>query len=75
MGCVMNAKRFDCVEMKNAIQKRLFAERKGMRPEQIIREMHIVLETSNSPAARFWRAIDGGKSMSSARSRRKTVTV
>ncbi len=48
-------KSFDCVEMKNAIQEQLRKEREGLSDKQIQEERMRRLETSDTPAARFWR--------------------
>jgi hypothetical protein len=50
-------KKFDCVKMKDEIQARLLAEYRGLSDEEITRRIHRKLEASDSPVARWWRAI------------------
>ena len=66
------AKKFDCVKMKDEIQARLLAEYRGLSDEEVTRRMHRKLEASDSPAARWWRAIVARETESAAsRGRRK----
>ncbi len=48
-------KTFDCVKMKNDIQRKMQAERSGMTDAQWIATLHETLEKSDSPLARRWR--------------------
>ncbi len=48
-------KSFDCVEMKNAVQKQLNKEYDGLTDEEIRKRRLHKLETSDSPLARTWR--------------------
>ena len=50
-------KRFDCVEMKNAIQARLLDQREGLAEEEIEQQIAELLATSGDPLARKWRRI------------------
>ncbi len=50
-------KPFDCVDMKNAIQRDLAKEWKGLSDEEIRRRIHRRLETSDDPLARWWRSV------------------
>ena len=50
-------KRFDCVEMKNAIQARLQEEREGLTDEEVRQQIAEFLATSDNPLARKWRRI------------------
>lgn len=54
-------KKFDCVEMKDAIQRKLSLRRKGMSGRAIQSEMEKELEWSRSPIARYWRDIRDGE--------------
>jgi hypothetical protein len=51
-----NAKSFDCVEMKNAIQAQVHNEYEGLDEHEIARRRRQWLETSDSPVAKWWRA-------------------
>lgn len=61
-------KRFDCVEMKNAIQSKLVMRRSGMSPEEFIADVEISLKTSKDPIGQYWRSICLNKRQSSRRS-------
>lgn len=50
-------KEFDCVEMKNAIQKRLVSRRRGMTGEAFIRDVEATLARSSAPVVQFWRSL------------------
>ncbi|RJP25129.1 MAG: hypothetical protein C4527_17525 [Candidatus Omnitrophota bacterium] len=50
-------KKFDCVEMKNAIQAQLRKEYEGLSDEEIRTRIKHKLETSDTPAARLWRRL------------------
>ena len=54
-------KSFDCVEMKNEIQRRLHEERKGMTPSEIKVAVEEKLEKSQAPIAQWWRKINKKK--------------
>jgi len=49
------AKEFDCVEMKNRIQREILAEEEHTGEEEERRRRRDWLETSDSPLARLWR--------------------
>ena len=49
------AKRFDCVEMKNAIQARLVARRRGMSPSEFVADVEMSLMKSKDPIGQYWR--------------------
>lgn len=51
------AKQFDCVEMKNEIQRKLREKHKGMTEEDIRRRFLHEMESSDSPVARWWRTV------------------
>jgi hypothetical protein len=48
-------KNFDCVEMKNVIQRRLQRRRRGMSTDEVISDVQRSIEESDSPAAAWWR--------------------
>ena len=50
-------KAFDCVAMKDEIQRKLREKHKGMTDEEIRDRFLRELETSNSPIARWWRRV------------------
>ena len=52
---------FDCVEMKNAIQRQLREERSGMTDKQQREALREKLDTSQSPVAVWWRKIRAEK--------------
>ena len=54
-------KKFDCVEMKNAIQARLVARYRGVEASRLAEEIEERLARSNQPIAKFWRRISGEK--------------
>ena len=60
-------KKFDCVEMKNAIQARLVARRKGMRPSEFMADVESSLSHSKEPIGDFWRKIRPGRTSSPRR--------
>lgn len=51
-------KDFDCVEMKNEIQKRLYERRKNMTHQQELEDIEKRLTDSQSPIAQWWRRIE-----------------
>ena len=59
-------KTFDCVEMKNAIQRKLREERSGMTDKQQREALREKLDTSQSPAAVWWRKIRAEKPQQTA---------
>ena len=50
-------KALDCVELKNAIQARLLAEREGMSDDEVRALVRRRLATSDSPIAQLWRRL------------------
>ena len=50
-------KKFDCVEMKNAVQNRLVKERRSVGDREFERRHREWLETSDDPLARWWRRL------------------
>ena len=50
-------KQFDCVEMKNEIQRKLREKQKGMSDHEIREGFLRELETSDSSIARWWRRV------------------
>ncbi len=50
-------KLFDAVEMKNRIQAQLRKEHEGLSGEEIERRRRVWLETSDDPAAKWWRSV------------------
>lgn len=52
----VRTKTFDCVEMKNAIQRKLSEEWKGLSDDEIRRRIHHRLETSDDELSRWWRS-------------------
>ena len=60
------AKRFDCVEVKNAIQARLVARRRGMSPSEFVADVEMSVMKSTDPIGKFWRKISS-KTTPSAR--------
>jgi len=52
-------KKFDCVEMKNMIQTKLRLQREGMSDQAIQDQVEEELAVSQSPVAKYWRAISG----------------
>ena len=50
-------KNFDCIEMKNAIQARIIARRKGMKPSEILADIEQTLIRSQEPIAGLWRRL------------------
>lgn len=51
------SKTFDCVEMKNRIQRKLREEWKDLSDEQVRERIHRHLETSDDELARWWRQV------------------
>ena len=49
------AKEFDCVAMKNRIQREMLEEEERIGEEKGRRDRREWLETSDSPLARLWR--------------------
>ncbi len=54
---MVGKKTFDCVAMKDEIQKRRRQQYAGLSDEQIRQRMREALATSTDPAARKWREI------------------
>ncbi len=54
-------KPFDAVEMKNRIQAQLRKEQEGLSDEEIEGRRRAWLETSDDPAAKWWRSIQRAK--------------
>ena len=48
-------KEFDCVEMKNDIQRRLHERRKSMTHAEELKDIELRLASSQSPLAAWWR--------------------
>jgi len=61
-------KRFDCVEMKNAIQSKLVMRRSGMSPAEFVDDVEKSLKTSKDPIGQYWRRICLKERQSSRRS-------
>ena len=59
-------KKFDCVAMKDRIQKRRREERSGMTEKEIDAQLDSGLRTSTSPIAQLWRRISKEKTRSNA---------
>jgi len=57
-------KPFDAVEMKNCIQAQLRKEHEGLSEEEIERRRRAWLETSDDPAARWWRSVQRNRQLS-----------
>jgi hypothetical protein len=51
-------KSFDCVEMKNQIQKELLERWRGLTPEQIRLSIRAELMTDESVIGRLWRRLE-----------------
>jgi len=51
-------KDFDCIEMKNAIQARLIARRKGMKAAEVMADIEQTLNRSSEPIADLWRRLN-----------------
>ena len=51
------AKRFDCVEMKNAIQAKLLEEQERLGEEEARRRHQQWVHTSSDPLAIWWRRL------------------
>jgi len=58
------AKNFDCVQMKNDIQEKLYARRAGMTPAQQRADMDKQLESSDSLIAKWWRDVKPARASS-----------
>ena len=54
-------KDFDCVAMKDAIQARLVARRRGMNAVEFVTDVERTLAQSSAPIAEFWRRISAGQ--------------
>jgi hypothetical protein len=54
-------KSFDAVGTKNRIQAQLRKEHEGLSDEEIERRRRAWLETSDDPAAKWWRSIQRAK--------------
>jgi hypothetical protein len=51
-------KAFDCIAIKDEIQRRRRERYEGLSDEEIRRRMHETLATSPDPAARKWRELE-----------------
>jgi len=51
-------KAFDCVEMKDNIQKLMFKQMEGLSDEQRRAAVRDVLEKSRSPVGQLWRTLE-----------------
>jgi len=51
-------KNFDCVEMKDGIQKRMIRQMEGLSGEQRRAVLRDALEKSLSPIGELWRALE-----------------
>jgi hypothetical protein len=58
---VKKPKPFDAVALKNRIQVQLRKEHEGLSDEEIERRRRVWLETSDDPAAKWWRLIQRTK--------------
>ena len=61
-------KEFDCVEMKNSIQRRLQRRRRGMSADEFVADIQKSIADSKSPVATWWKQhdrehIESGKSL------------
>jgi len=54
-------KKFDCVEMKNAIQAKMLEERRQLGEAEVIRRHRQWLASSDDPLARLWRCLPSSK--------------
>ena len=54
-------KTFDCVEMKNRIQKKMLEEKKRMGVEAMRRRREEWLQTGNDELAQLWRRLTARK--------------
>jgi hypothetical protein len=57
-------KAFDAMEMKNRIQAQLRKEHEGLTDEEIERHRRVWLETSDDPAAKWWRSVQRTRQLS-----------
>jgi hypothetical protein len=53
-------KAFDCVAMKNEIQRKLLARYRNMTDAEQVADMRRRLETSRSSVGRLWRRLRAG---------------
>jgi len=53
-------KEFDCIEMKNAIQARFVARRKGMKQSEIMADIEQTIIRSQEPIVGLWRRLSAG---------------
>lgn len=53
-------KKFDCVEMKREVQRRIADKHKSRSPEEIRIQNEKKLEESTSELARWWRSLPKG---------------
>lgn len=60
-------KQFDCVAMKEQIQRGLQAELEGLLPEQQRKQILLSLKGSRSPVGDLWRALERRSSESASR--------
>jgi hypothetical protein len=51
------AKKFDCVKMKDEIQRILIEERKGMTDKEYRLKIREELEKEDSPVGRLWKRL------------------
>jgi len=54
---MMKNKKFDCVQMKNALQACMAKENEGLSDEEIARRRREWLEKFDDPLAKWWRSI------------------
>lgn len=54
-------KHIDCVAMKDAIQARLVARRRGMSTAEFVNDVEQTLARSSAPIAGFWRRLSAGQ--------------
>jgi hypothetical protein len=57
-------KPFDAVAMRNRIQAQLRKEHEGLSDEEIERRRRAWLDTSDDPAAKWWRSIQRARQSS-----------
>lgn len=59
-------KAFDCVEMKNRLQRELRRKMAGMTPEEEREYRRNLLATSDAPIAQWWRERNAAKTESAS---------
>ena len=57
----MKTYNIDCIKMKDDIQAKLEASRKGHNNRQVVADIQRRLTTSNDEMAKLWRKLAGGK--------------